>query len=56
MKSTRSSGDPYTTMKLPSSLLHQLRILAARKNKFLYQVVAELLVREIESGREESSE
>jgi hypothetical protein len=56
MKSTRSSGDPYATMKLPSSLLHQLRILAAKRNLFLYQLIAQLLVREIESGRERSSE
>jgi len=39
-------------MKIPRSLLRQLRIQAALKNKFLYQLIAELLVQEIENKDE----
>jgi len=56
MKSTRPSADQFTTMKLPSSLLHQLHILAARKNKYMYQVIAEMIVYEIESLKEKTTE
>ncbi|MBN1519506.1 MAG: hypothetical protein JW923_05380 [Spirochaetales bacterium] len=49
---TRKTSDPYTTMKIPRSLLRQLRIQAALKNKFLYQLIAELLVQEIENKDE----
>jgi hypothetical protein len=39
-------------MKIPESLIYQLRVMAARKNKYIYQVVAELLLREFESNQE----
>jgi len=45
---TRQTNDEFTTIKIPESLRRQLRLLAAQKNKFIYQVIAELVVREIE--------
>lgn len=52
---TRKESDPFKTMKIPASLLRQLRILAATKGVYLYQLVAELLVREIERKNEEAT-
>ena len=48
MKQTRPVEDSYTSIKIPESLRRQLRLLAAQKNKFIYQVIAELVVEEIE--------
>jgi hypothetical protein len=45
---TRQANDEFKTIKIPESLRRQLRLLAAEKNKFIYQVIAELVVREIE--------
>lgn len=45
---TRQTNDEFTTIKIPESLRRQLRLLAAEKNKFIYQVIAEMAVREIE--------
>ncbi|MBP7262827.1 MAG: hypothetical protein KBB32_01540 [Spirochaetia bacterium] len=45
---TRQTNDEFTTIKIPESLRRQLRLLAAQKNKFIYQVIAEMAVREIE--------
>jgi hypothetical protein len=49
---TRKTSDPFQTMKIPASLLRQIRIIAAQKGKRLYQVVAEMVVREIEKNKE----
>ena len=48
MKQTRSVEDSYTSIKIPESLRRQLRLLAAEKNKFIYQVIAELILKEVE--------
>jgi len=48
MKQTRSVEDSYTSIKIPESLRRQLRLLAAEKNKFIYQVIAELVFKEVE--------
>jgi hypothetical protein len=48
MKQTRIVEDSYTSIKIPESLRRQLRLLAAQKNKFIYQIIAELVWKEIE--------
>ncbi|GAB1431586.1 hypothetical protein MASR2M29_02110 [Spirochaetota bacterium] len=45
---TRQSNDEFTTIKIPESLRRQLRLLAAQKNKFIYQILAEMVLKEIE--------
>jgi hypothetical protein len=57
MKQTRSVEDSYTSIKIPESLRRQLRLLAAEKNKFIYQVIAEMVLKEVErmSGKKTES-
>ncbi len=45
---TRQTNDEFTTIKIPETLRRQLRLLAAQKNKFIYQVIAEMVIKEIE--------
>jgi hypothetical protein len=48
MKQTRSVEDSYTSIKIPESLRRQLRLLAAQRDQFIYQIIASLVVQEIE--------
>jgi hypothetical protein len=56
MKQTRIVEDSYTSIKIPESLRRQLRLLAAEKNKFIYQVIAEAVLKEIEQMSRKTSE
>jgi hypothetical protein len=53
MQQTRSVEDSYTSIKVPESLRRQLRILAAQKNKYIYQVIAEMLLNEFERNEQD---
>jgi hypothetical protein len=46
MERTRVETDAFTSIKIPMSLKRQLRILAAQKDKYVYQIIAELVYRE----------
>jgi hypothetical protein len=46
MKTTKQNTDPYTSIKVPESLRRQLRILAASREQFIYQLIASLLLKE----------
>jgi hypothetical protein len=50
MIQTKLVEDSYTSIKVPDSLRRSLRLLAAQKNKYIYQVIAELVVKEIEAN------
>jgi hypothetical protein len=53
MQQTRSVEDTYTSIKVPDSLRRQLRMMAARKDKYIYQVIAEMILNEIERNEQD---
>jgi hypothetical protein len=52
MKQTRQVEDLYTSIKIPESLRRQLRLLAAQRDQFIYQVIASMVVKELEANTE----
>jgi hypothetical protein len=56
MKQTRSVEDGYTSIKVPESLRRQLRILAAAEDRFIYQVIASMVLRKFEDFSNDLSE
>jgi len=48
---TRNSSDSFKSIKIPASLLHQLRIIAASRDQYIYQLIASMLIREIEDSK-----
>lgn len=51
---TRPEHDPFVSIKVPASIRRHLRLMAAKDNKCIYQVLADLIINHIES--EKSSE
>ena len=47
-KSTKKVEDAYTSIKVPDSLRRQLRIVAAQRDQYIYQLIAQMLLKEIE--------
>jgi hypothetical protein len=47
MKHTRRKDDKFVSIKVPAKLLRLLKQMAIDRNKFLYQVIAELIYNDI---------
>jgi hypothetical protein len=46
---TRQNEDLYTSIKVPDSIRKHLKLIAAKENRFIYQVLADMVLLYIES-------
>jgi hypothetical protein len=48
---TRPEHDHFTSIKVPDSLRRHLKLIAAKEDKHIYQVLADLIISYIESHK-----
>lgn len=50
VEKTRHSNDSYTSIKVPNSIRKHLRVIAAKEDRFVYQVLADMILAYIDQN------